>query len=475
MWRFETASATPGPVETLNDFVGRQTWRFDESAASSTDDAADRRAQVEAARTRFAASAATQKHSSDELLRQQCMYAAEKEQGEPPLLSTPEAAAIAASRRDPTDHGDVRASLAAGASYFARLQQSDGHWAGDYGGPMFLLPGMLIACHVTGVLEEVFPTKHHTEEALRYLTLHQNPDDGGFGLHIEGHSTMVCTVLNYVSMRILGLKPEDERCARARRWIRARGGATRVASWGKFWLAVLGCYSWAGVNPMPPEAWLLPHAKWTGIGWIHPGRYWCHCRMVYLPMSYLFGARVGGCGDASGFSPLVAELRGELFTEAGGFASVDWDAARNKCAEEDVYYPHPKVRAEGEEKKREFFFFSSGFFFFSFLRGFSPFSKKTHLSSPPRFAPPIVTSTGPGPPLVVHEPHRAPRRRHQAPKDGPEQGCGARFLRGRTDAPHMHRAGEQSRQHAGAVLPRRSGLRGVQETYPSVAGLPLGG
>jgi len=466
MWRFETASATPGPVETLNDFVGRQTWRFDESAASSTDDAADRRAQVEAARTRFAASAATQKHSSDELLRQQCMYAAEKEQGEPPLLSTPEAAAIAASRRDPTDHGDVRASLAAGASYFARLQQSDGHWAGDYGGPMFLLPGMLIACHVTGVLEEVFPTKHHTEEALRYLTLHQNPDDGGFGLHIEGHSTMFCTVLNYVSMRILGLKPEDERCARARRWIRARGGATRVASWGKFWLAVLGCYSWAGVNPMPPEAWLLPHAKWTGIGWIHPGRYWCHCRMVYLPMSYLFGARVGGCGDASGFSPLVAELRGELFTEAGGFASVDWDAARNKCAEEDVYYPHPKVRAEGEEKKREFF---------SFLRVLFPFSKKTHLSSPPRFAPPIVTSTGPGPPLVVHEPHRAPRRRHQAPKDGPEQGCGARFLRGRTDAPHMHRAGEQSRQHAGAVLPRRSGLRGVQETYPSVAGLPLGG
>ena len=466
MWRFETASATPGPVETLNDFVGRQTWRFDESAASSTDDAADRRAQVEAARTRFAASAATQKHSSDKLLRQQCMYAAEKEQGEPPLLSTPEAAAIAASRRDPTDHGDVRASLAAGASYFARLQQSDGHWAGDYGGPMFLLPGMLIACHVTGVLEEVFPTKHHTEEALRYLTLHQNPDDGGFGLHIEGHSTMFCTVLNYVSMRILGLKPEDERCARARRWIRARGGATRVASWGKFWLAVLGCYSWAGVNPMPPEAWLLPHAKWTGIGWIHPGRYWCHCRMVYLPMSYLFGARVGGCGDASGFSPLVAELRGELFTEAGGFASVDWDAARNKCAEEDVYYPHPKVRAEGEEKKREFFFFSSGFF---------PFFKKTHLSSPPRFAPPIVTSTGPGPPLVVHEPHRAPRRRHQAPKDGPEQGCGARFLRGRTDAPYMHRAGEQSRQHAGAVLPRRSGLRGVQETYPSVAGLPLGG
>ena len=227
MWRFDTASPTPGPVETLNDYVGRQTWRFDESASSSSDDAdfADRRAKVEAARARFAASAATQKHSADELLRQQALHAAEKEQGQPPLLSTPEAAAIAASRRDPASEADVRASLSAGASYFARLQQSDGHWAGDYGGPMFLLPGMLIACHVTGVLSEVFSTKAHTEEALRYLSLHQNPQDGGFGLHIEGHSTMFCTVLNYVSMRILGLRADDERCARARKWIRDRGAA----------------------------------------------------------------------------------------------------------------------------------------------------------------------------------------------------------------------------------------------------------
>lgn len=347
MWRFDTASPTPGPVETLNDFVGRQTWRFDESSSSSSD--AEHQAQIEATRARFAASASTQKHSSDELLRQQALHAAEKERGETPLLKTPEAAAMAASRRDPSEENDVSCSLRAGASYFSRLQQSDGHWAGDYGGPMFLLPGMLIACHVTGVLGEVFPTKAHTTEALRYLSLHQNPGDGGFGLHIEGHSTMFCTVLNYVSMRILGLKADDERCEKARKWIRDRGGATFVASWGKFWLAVLGCYSWSGVNPMPPEAWLLPHSKWTGLGWIHPGRYWCHCRMVYLPMSYLFGARARG--ELS--SPLLAELKGELFTEEGGFDAVDWDAARNKCAEEDVYYPHPKVRRKREEVGRE--------------------------------------------------------------------------------------------------------------------------
>jgi cycloartenol synthase len=66
----------------------------------------------------------------------------------------------------------------------------------------------------------------------------------------------------------------------ARAWIHARGGAHWVTSWGKFWLAVLGVHSWDGLNPLTPEFWLLPHSKWTGIGYLHPGRYWCHCRMV---------------------------------------------------------------------------------------------------------------------------------------------------------------------------------------------------
>ena len=60
------------------------------------------------------------------------------------------------------------------------------------------------------------------------------------------------------------------------------GGATYITSWGKFWLAVLGVYSWDGMNPTPPEMWLLPYTSWTGIGLAHPGRYWCHCRMVHM-------------------------------------------------------------------------------------------------------------------------------------------------------------------------------------------------
>lgn len=58
---------------------------------------------------------------------------------------------------------------------------------------MFLMPGMLIALYTTGKLESVLSAQHR-HEMVRYLVNHQN-SDGGYGLHIEGSSTMFGTVL----------------------------------------------------------------------------------------------------------------------------------------------------------------------------------------------------------------------------------------------------------------------------------------
>ena len=53
-------------------------------------------------------------------------------------------------------------------------------------------------------------------------------------------------------------------------------------------------------------------------------------------MSYVYGKR-GTCKE----TPLTAAIRGELYTQS--YSSIDWNAARNRCAKEDLYYPHPKV------------------------------------------------------------------------------------------------------------------------------------
>ena len=73
-----------------------------------------------------------------------------------------------------------------------------------------------------------------------------------------------------------------------------QGGALMTSSWAKFYLCLLGVMEWEGHNVVPPEMWLLPN-------WIpfHPGRMWCHARMVYREYDcYIVLVHLSLVGDA---------------------------------------------------------------------------------------------------------------------------------------------------------------------------------
>ena len=213
-----------------------------------------------------------------------------------------------------------------GARFYAGVQAADGHWAHDYGGPLFLLPGLLIACYVA---QQPLPAGCPPEMA-RYLLSCQRPD-GGWGLHIESPSTVFGTVLSYVSLRLLGLPPAHPALAAARAFLLPLEGAKGIPSWGKFWLAALNLYGWDGLDPIPPELWLLPYRFPA-----HPGRFWCHCRMVYLPMSYVYARRLS-CPP----TPLVRSLRAELYPCDPDYDAIDWPSLRGFTSPLDVYTHHP--------------------------------------------------------------------------------------------------------------------------------------
>ncbi|CAN0507278.1 unnamed protein product, partial [Ectocarpus sp. 12 AP-2014] len=99
---------------------------------------------------------------------------------------------------------DALGAAKKGFAFHQMLQCDDGHWGGDYAGPMFLMPGLIVAFYVTGT-----PLGEERRAGMEaYLRNHQQAD-GGWGTHIECASTMFGTVLSYISLRLLGVSVED--------------------------------------------------------------------------------------------------------------------------------------------------------------------------------------------------------------------------------------------------------------------------
>lgn len=236
-----------------------------------------------------------------------------------------------------------------GVEFLLRLQDPfSGHWPNDYSGCMFLTPGMIIVKYIMaqGKLEKMFsdpiPGHQHIDgngeketcvcalatrsELIRYLRNYQN-SDGGFGQHTEGHSTMIGSVLSYISLRLLDVPPTDGAMERCRAWIRREGGAVWTPAWGKVWLSILNVYSWEGVDPIPPELIFLP--DWVPFSL---GRTWCHSRVIAIPFSYFYGQRW-----AAPLFPVTKALREELYLDA--YDSIPWRQYRGACCGKDLYTP----------------------------------------------------------------------------------------------------------------------------------------
>lgn len=163
-------------------------------------------------------------------------------------------------------------------------------------------------------------------DALARGIEHDQLGDGGFPLYDGGKSTLYVSVLAYVALRLAGRGPEHAACVRARRFLAGEDVAS-VPTWGKLWLAMMGLYGWEGVNPIPPEIWLLPTSAP-----MHPRRFYNHTRLIYLAFSYLYGVRFQGPE-----TPLISAIRAELYP--GGFEHVDFADHRSRVSARDRFVP----------------------------------------------------------------------------------------------------------------------------------------
>lgn len=132
--------------------------------------------------------------------------------------------------------------------------------------------------------------------------------NGAFGLHPEHPGSVFVTSVVYVALRCLGASADHPLAVRARGWLHAQpGGVLSAPTWGKFWLSLLGLFGRDGLRPLVPELSLLPSAIP-----VHPIRFYCHTRYVYLAMALLQGSHA-----KFDLGPLADELRRELYGPNG--------------------------------------------------------------------------------------------------------------------------------------------------------------
>ncbi|EEF31911.1 Cycloartenol synthase, putative, partial [Ricinus communis] len=320
MWRLKIAERGNDPyIYSTNNFLGRQIWEFDPNAGTP-----EELAEVEQARQYFWTNRFQVKPSSDLLMQSQLL----KEKNFKQKISQ-----VKIEDGEEITKEAATTALRRSAHFLSALQASDGHWCAENAGALFYIPSLVFCLYITGHLSYVFSAEHQ-KEILRYIYCHQN-EDGGWGLHIEGQSTMFCTVLNYICMRILRQGPnggKDNACERGRKWILDHGSATAISSWGKTWLSILGVYEWDGCNPMPPELLIFPT-----MSPMHPAKMNCYSRLTYMPMSYLYGKRFVGP-----ITPLILQIREEIYNEP--YNSINWKNVRHLCAKEDNYYPQTLIQ-----------------------------------------------------------------------------------------------------------------------------------
>ena len=133
---------TPNHLLT-GESAGRQIWYQDQTTSKK---------KSSAVREGVDFNASVNPNTSDQLLRN---YLISQWKGDKPDTSSSPSTAKEAAHK--------------GMSFFQMVQCEDGHWAGDYGGPMFLLPGLVCALYLTQV---PYP-EGRREGMVAYLKNHQ--------------------------------------------------------------------------------------------------------------------------------------------------------------------------------------------------------------------------------------------------------------------------------------------------------------
>ncbi len=171
-------------------------------------------------------------------------------------------------------------SLARATSWLLQRQAPEGYWCAILEGDSILESELILLDAYLGRMDHP-----RVEKAARALELSQSVD-GGWGMYPGAPIEVSASVKAYFALKLCGRPASAPHMQRARQAIRAAGGADRVNSFTRFYLALLGQIDYAHCPAVPPEAVLLP--KWLPINMYRISAW---SRTMVVPLAIMWASR----------------------------------------------------------------------------------------------------------------------------------------------------------------------------------------
>ncbi len=178
--------------------------------------------------------------------------------------------------------GDERlnAGLARTREYLLQEQHEEGFWVGELEGDTILESEYILLL--------AFLKREGSDVArmcANYM-LEKQLFSGGWAIYPGGPLEMSASVKAYFALKLTGHDPDSEPMTRAREAILAAGGAEKVNSFTRYYLALLGILKYSQCPAVPPELMLIP--RWMPFN-IYEMSAWS--RTILVPLSLLWAYR----------------------------------------------------------------------------------------------------------------------------------------------------------------------------------------
>jgi squalene-hopene/tetraprenyl-beta-curcumene cyclase len=176
--------------------------------------------------------------------------------------------------------GDARIAIEQATRRYLGCQHDDGHWVAELEGDSIL--------QSEWILLAAFLDRHERPlcRKLANRLLEQQTAAGGWSQYPGGEIDVSASVKAYFALKLTGHSPASEPLIRAREAILAAGGADRVNSFTRFYLALLGQIAYDHCPDVPPEFVLLP--RWFPVN-LYRVSAWS--RTIIVPLSIVSALR----------------------------------------------------------------------------------------------------------------------------------------------------------------------------------------